>query len=312
MALSWKSIRVELLSGHGQTFDPPPGRILIIPPRTTFETLGTAIDDAFARWDRAHLQMFTLADGTMISDQETLDESVYASEPDQPIPRTVDITASVARRIKTGDRFTYVFDLGDNWTHLCTVEGAVDPYEVLGVHVVTATPFWGWGAIPDQYGRRWADDSGDPDEPSPVRLDLDLDPEAGPQARQPKVERLSGRELRIASGAGPKSLIEALEGKDLSEVLQQAGTVLLDLHAVSSRNPPTLSKPMFAILQRLEARQWSGDDLLAEALLAVLQRREPATGKSTPVDIGELAEFLHDQLWGGRRAHQPRGRQRAA
>ena len=26
-------------------------------------------------------------------------------------------------------------------------------------------PYWGWGAIPDQYGRRWADDEGEGDEP---------------------------------------------------------------------------------------------------------------------------------------------------
>lgn len=295
MALLWKSIRVELVSGHGQTFDPPPGRILIIPPRTTFETLATAIDDAFARWDRAHLQMFTLADGTMVSDRETLEEGDYAFDPDQPIPRTVEITASVARRIKTGDRFTYVFDLGDNWTHLCTVEGAVDPYEVLGVHVVTPTPFWGWGAIPDQYGRRWADDSGDPDEQPPVRDDLDV-ADLNPAAMQAKAEYLSGRELRVAVAAGPKALIEALTGKDLSEILQQAGAALLDLNSATSRNRSLLEEPMFAILQRLEARRWQGDELLAEALLAVLQRRVAKTGTPTPIDITHLADLLHDSL----------------
>jgi len=268
--------------------------MFVIPPRTTFETLASAIDDAFARWDRAHLQMFTLADGTMVSDPETLEESDYAFDPDEPIPRTLEISATVARRIKTGDRFTYVFDLGDSWTHLCTVEGTVDPYEVLGVHVVSPTPFWGWGAIPDQYGRRWADDSGDPDELPPVRDDLDLD--AGAQGRRPKVERLSGGQLRVAAGAGAKSLVEALEGKDLGEILQQAGAALLVLNAAGGQSRRALEEPMFAILQRLEARRWSGDELLVEALLAALQRRVPANAKATSVDIVELADYLHDHL----------------
>jgi hypothetical protein len=41
---------------------PGPGRVLIA--RTaTFEQLGKAIDDVFARWDHKHLHEFTLADG---------------------------------------------------------------------------------------------------------------------------------------------------------------------------------------------------------------------------------------------------------
>ena len=40
---------------------------MLIAARTaTFEQLGNAIDDAFARWDRNHLHEFTLADGTVI------------------------------------------------------------------------------------------------------------------------------------------------------------------------------------------------------------------------------------------------------
>ena len=40
---------------------------MLIAVRTaTFEQLGKAIDDAFARWDRNHLHEFTLVDGTVI------------------------------------------------------------------------------------------------------------------------------------------------------------------------------------------------------------------------------------------------------
>ena len=71
MARRWQIITVELLSGLGQTFIPPPGRDLLLPPSTTFEQLGLAIDRALGRWDLAHLREFTLADGTRITDEET-------------------------------------------------------------------------------------------------------------------------------------------------------------------------------------------------------------------------------------------------
>lgn len=37
----------------------------------------------------------------------------------------------------------------------------VELVEVLGVLPDQPMPYWGWGAIPDQYGRRWADDDGE-------------------------------------------------------------------------------------------------------------------------------------------------------
>ena len=41
----------------------PPGRILAAAALDTFKELAEAIDDSFGRWDRSHLQEFTLADG---------------------------------------------------------------------------------------------------------------------------------------------------------------------------------------------------------------------------------------------------------
>ena len=67
MARTHLAITVEL--GHGvHTGDlwPRPGRVLIAARTATFEQLGKAIDDAFARWDHNHLHEFTLADGTVI------------------------------------------------------------------------------------------------------------------------------------------------------------------------------------------------------------------------------------------------------
>ena len=43
-------------------------------------------------------------------------------------------------------QFTYVFDLGDDWTHVCTVvEAGTDPREVLGVVPNAHLPYFGWG-----------------------------------------------------------------------------------------------------------------------------------------------------------------------
>lgn len=60
---SWLSIRVELIQGGGRTLWPRPGRVFAAARSHTFLALGDAIDTAFARWDRAHLSLFELADG---------------------------------------------------------------------------------------------------------------------------------------------------------------------------------------------------------------------------------------------------------
>ena len=62
MARTWLSIRVELIEGHGEQYWPRPGRIFAAARSHTFKQFADAIDDAFARWDRSHLQEFTLAD----------------------------------------------------------------------------------------------------------------------------------------------------------------------------------------------------------------------------------------------------------
>jgi hypothetical protein len=61
---SWLSIRVELIQGGGRTLWPRPGRVFAAARSHTFLQLADAIDTAFARWDRAHLSLFELADAT--------------------------------------------------------------------------------------------------------------------------------------------------------------------------------------------------------------------------------------------------------
>jgi hypothetical protein len=66
VARNWLSITVDLVEGGTRTFWPRPGRILAAARTHTFGDLSDAIDDAFARWDRAHLHEFRLLDGTRI------------------------------------------------------------------------------------------------------------------------------------------------------------------------------------------------------------------------------------------------------
>jgi hypothetical protein len=64
----------------------------------------------------------------------------------------------VAREVRPGDEFGYVFDLGDDWRHRCVVEREkVDPVQEYGAIPARPVAIWGWGSIPDQYGRECFD-----------------------------------------------------------------------------------------------------------------------------------------------------------
>lgn len=169
MARTWLSVTVELLGGRGEDLWPYPGRVFAVGPSHTFADLAEAVNDGFARWDRAHLSVFTLADARVVTDPETgADLAVSAGG---PLGAALDMgVARVARRVTLGAEFQFVFDLGDSWTHRCVVgEVKVDPFHVLGIRPEAPMPYWGWGEIPDQHGRRWSeDDGGHPVSPRPV------------------------------------------------------------------------------------------------------------------------------------------------
>ena len=177
MSRTWLSIRVELVEGHGTRFWPRPGRIFAAARSHPFDALATAIDDAFARWDRAHLHEFRLADGTRLTTPYGDDDEVGPS---------LDDRRTRLSRLRPGEQFLYTFDLGDDWTHLCTVgPDRVDPMETLGIVPDVPLAFWGWGTIPDQYGRRWDGDDGEGRLPrDPRGTDLPpLRPGWGPEQR---------------------------------------------------------------------------------------------------------------------------------
>jgi hypothetical protein len=148
------SIRVDLVEGEGERCWPRPGRVFAAARGHTFSELADAIDDAFARWDRSHLQEFTLAGRARLC----------LPDPDWDIDDTAseDYRRVRLSRLHPGEQFVYVFDLGDDWAHLCTVgPQRIDPVETLGILPDKPLPYFGWGDIPDQYRRRWEDDDGE-------------------------------------------------------------------------------------------------------------------------------------------------------
>jgi hypothetical protein len=149
MARTWLQIQVELVSGRDIVCEPPPGRILIVGPRHSFADLAVAIDGAFARWDLSHLHGFELADGRLIGFADAMDEEGWLDH----------AALKVTRELGPGDEFSYTFDFGDDWLHRCRVlPDKVDPAEEYGDAPPAPVAIWGWGTIPDQYGRRTPDD----------------------------------------------------------------------------------------------------------------------------------------------------------
>ena len=167
MARTWLSIRVDLVEGHGEGLWPRPGRLFAAARSHTFAQLGRAIDATFARWDLAHLHEFRLADGTRLT-------TPYVDW--EELGPAIDDRHARLSRVGLGDQFLYVFDFGDDWTHLCTVgPERIDPLETLGMVPAEPLPFFGWGDIPDQYRRRWDGDDGESRPPEDPGL-ADLPP----------------------------------------------------------------------------------------------------------------------------------------
>lgn len=287
MARTWYSVTVELLGGRGGDLWPWPGRIFAVGPSHTFMDLANAVNDAFARWDRSHLSVFTLSDGRIVTDEESGTE--MASSPGGPLASPLDIEAAkVTRTVSLGEEFQYTFDLGDDWVHRCVVDqGKIDPVEELGIRPDKPLPYWGWGAMPDQYGRRWSDDDGVGRVPP------------RPATRHPMVTRdwpaservpaLDATRLRQAAAArDADAVLEVVRGRDIDDVLQQVG---LALAPVLERGREDDAPTVLSVINRLTWRAGPGDRELAEDLLARL-RDEPLPGRVVPVDLDMLATVM--------------------
>lgn len=291
MSNRWLGIRVDLIRGGGQILQPRPGRRFAVSPSFTFDEFGRAIDLAFARWDLSHLRQFTLEDGTLVVDDEMVHELRASAFGGGAIPRTVLLSAKVGRQLKVGSRFRYVFDLGDNWTHSCTVEGHVDPLEVLGVIPDRPMAYWGWGTIPDQYGRRWEADDGESEPPMASEDEQEALGWSQPE-KAPLVDRAEFR--RALAGGKPTDVIASVSAVDIETALQQVGAGLLGTYRAAKRTErESLSPVLLSVLQRLQFRGWEGDDILAAEMLAEIGGEEP-NGKPLAVDLDEVSSTMTD------------------
>ncbi len=145
---------------------PRPACIFAAARSHTFADLATAIDDAFARWDRSHLHMFELGEqGGLLIDRYWDDDPPEEARLDEQVRLSL---------LTAGQQFVYIFDLGDDWAHLCTLaDERIDPLQTLGIVPTRPLPYWGWGSIPDQYGRRFDGDDGETEvSADPNRTDL--------------------------------------------------------------------------------------------------------------------------------------------
>ncbi|MFI7005547.1 hypothetical protein [Streptomyces sp. NPDC050145] len=163
MTEQWWSVRVELLGGgtSGELW-PRPGRVFAVHPRHSLHVLAEAIDDAFARWDRSHLHMFEFpSTGLTATEHRHWDVEDEDRELDADHTRVDEVLTLSAS-------FQYTFDLGDNWRHACQIGPApIDPAAELGIVPNRPLPYWGWGTIPDPYGRMWDGDDGEQPVPAP-------------------------------------------------------------------------------------------------------------------------------------------------
>lgn len=142
---SWFIIRVELVGRLGEKIDPPPGRDFLVSSGHSLLELAVAIDTGFARWDLGHLHMFRIPDGA---------EYVLGGGEDGDGAPSTESTRLGLLGLTPGTDFEYVFDLGDEWLHGCEVRAVnVDPEAEFGDEPAGPVPLFGWGTIPDQYGR---------------------------------------------------------------------------------------------------------------------------------------------------------------
>jgi hypothetical protein len=150
----WMTIRVVLQGGAGSTLAHPPGRVLLVSAEHAFQELAEAIDTAFARWDLTPSHEFEV-EGRLLRS---------ADAPDDDEPALLDIADSAEVTVgevglREGAAFLYRFDPGEQWVHQCAVEEVgVDAFGLVGDEPEMPVPVFGWGPLPDQYGRLTEED----------------------------------------------------------------------------------------------------------------------------------------------------------
>jgi hypothetical protein len=152
----WMTIRVVLTGQAGEELASAPGRVLLVHADHAFSDLAEAVDTSFGRWDLTPLHQFEVEGRVLVTAGAGGDGTPDAEDSDEVTIGEVGL--------RVGARFVYIFDLGEGWTHECTVEDVtVDPFELTGEEPDVPVPVYGWGTVPDQYGRT-TEDEGDDDE----------------------------------------------------------------------------------------------------------------------------------------------------
>lgn len=217
----WLTIKVVLTGRTGEPLAQPPGRVMLAHRDHTFSELGEAIDVALGRWDLGHLHEFHV-DGRSLANDGGDDDSGYEDSEEVTLREV---------RLREGQHFRYIFDLGEGWSHDCMVEDVdVDVEDVYGDAPDTPVPLFGWGRIPDQYGRETEDededlfdadaesgldDEGDEDLDASEAWDVVRDALAGLPASPPDAaEAIAAvtEAVRTAPGAWPADALIAAAG----------------------------------------------------------------------------------------------------
>ena len=155
----WMTVRVVLLGRRGESLREPPGRLMLVHADHSFADLSEAVDIAFGRWDLSPVHEFTvegrrLAPRLYARASDAPDDAIEADTEDSD-----EVTIGEAG-LRRGARFSYRFDAGEGWAHDCLVLAVdVDPVAEYGEEPATPVPLYGWGTIPDQYGRAREDDT---------------------------------------------------------------------------------------------------------------------------------------------------------
>lgn len=150
----WMTIRVVLADGQGIELDPAPGRVMLTHADHTFAELADAVDTAFGRWDLTPTHEFEVEGRLVAGDPSALPVLMPDAHPEDSDLRSLGEVG-----LRPGARFTYLFDPRQRWIHHCRVEQVgVDPFTLVEEEPEVPVPVFGWGDLPDQYGRVEEDD----------------------------------------------------------------------------------------------------------------------------------------------------------
>lgn len=150
----WMTIRVVLADGQGIELDPAPGRVMLTHTEHTFAELADAVDAAFGRWDPTPAHEFEVEGRLVASDPAGLPVLMPDAHPEDSDARTLGEVG-----LRRGSRFSYLFDPQQRWVHRCRVEEVgLDPFTLVEEEPELPVPVFGWGDVPDQYGRLEEDD----------------------------------------------------------------------------------------------------------------------------------------------------------